>query len=323
MQFFDAQLQTKLEQINKNYEHICELLGYEEVIQDKNLCKKLELEKKLYQPIVSLSKQILNLSQELDSLMSNQHFDNESEKQLFKEEIVKIQQKLVDLKAKLVNSMATLNGTTQNITIEITKNSGELSSKLFEDILNGYQNFCKANRLCYQVEENKNGATIMVSGLNAKEYFKDENGIHLASFENKNGSCNVVIYDLYEIEELNFKDEDIKIDVFRSNGAGGQNVNKVSTAIRVTHLKTGIVSVCQDERSQFQNKNKAINNLKEKVERYYENKKQKYIKEQKKESIKLLQQNYVAKTYNYNTNKIITKEKAVFDFADFISGNIL
>jgi len=116
--------------------------------------------------------------------------------------------------------------------------------------------------------------TFQINGENAYGYLKSERGVHrlvrISPF-NAAGkrqtsfvSCDV----MPEIEEdldIEIKDDDIRIDTYRSSGAGGQHINKTSSAIRITHFPTGIVVTCQNERSQFQNKDKAMQMLKTKL----------------------------------------------------------
>ena len=116
--------------------------------------------------------------------------------------------------------------------------------------------------------------TFQVNGENAYGYLKSEKGVHrlvrISPF-NAAGkrqtsfvSCDVMP-DIEEDVDVEVKDEDIRIDTFRSSGAGGQHINKTSSAIRITHFPTGIVVTCQNERSQHMNKDKAMQMLKAKL----------------------------------------------------------
>jgi len=173
-------------------------------------------------------------------------------------------------------------------------------------------------------------ATLEITGEYAYGYLKGESGVHrlvrISPFDaNKRRHTSFASIFVYpEIEDnitVEIKDDDLRIETFRASGAGGQHVNKVSSAVRITHMPTGIVVQCQSERSQFRNKENALKVLKSRLYQRYkeeEEKKQEKIESQKKKIEWGSQiRSYVFHPYNmvkdHRTNVETANVQAVMD----------
>lgn len=154
-----------------------------------------------------------------------------------------------------------------------------------------YRMYCEDNGFEVEVLDSQPGeeaglksVTLLVSGPYAYGYLKAERGVHrlvrISPFDaNKRRHTSFssldVVAELTDEIEVEIKDEDLRVDTYRSGGAGGQHVNKTDSAIRLTHMPTGIVVAVQSERSQHKNRSKAMSILKAKLYEYHEDKKRK------------------------------------------------
>lgn len=293
---FSEKLSEKIDKYWARFEEINNLLTLEEVLCDEKMSIRLEKERKLLMPIAEKIEEIKLLQEELQNISCSEQFD---------EKCLSLKEKIKKAETDLVNYIANINSTNQKIVVEL--NPVQLSSKkLLSFLFDGYHKFCLAHSLDFDVlQNNDNFFKLKIEGPNAYELFKNENGIH----KSLNNSVQVVVYNYSELKEESFGENDIKIDIFRSNGAGGQNVNKVSTAVRITHIKTGITVSCQDERSQIQNKQRALENLKERVaKKNLENYNKQMDAERKKNYNKIIIRNY-----DFDKN-VITDIKTKYEF---------
>ena len=156
-------------------------------------------------------------------------------------------------------------------------------------------------------------ATIKIEGENAYGYLKSEHGVHRlvrispfdASGRRQTSFAAVeVMPEITDTGEIELRDEDIKMDVFRSSGAGGQKVNKTSSAIRVTHLPTGTVVECQDERSQYKNKARALSVLASRLAQAEKEKQDAAVSAQRRSQVGSGMRNERIRTYNFPQGRV-------------------
>ena len=117
-------------------------------------------------------------------------------------------------------------------------------------------------------------------------------------------TATVAVMPEYEQVDIDLDPKDIRVDVYRSSGAGGQHINKTSSAVRMTHLPTGIVVAMQDQRSQQQNREKAMQILKSRVYDYYESQNRDQYDAKRKESVGTGDRSERIRTYNYPQNRV-------------------
>ncbi len=240
----------------------------------------------IYSKMNILQKKIRNyddLKKELENLVElNELLFLEKDESLEKDLVInteKLQKKFSDLE---VQTLLSGKYDTSNAILTIHPGAGGTESQDWAEMLyrmytrwatdNGY----KLQELDYLdgEEAGLKSVTFLVSGENAYGYLKSENGVHrlvrISPFDSggrrhTSFASVEVLPEITEDNEIEINPDDLRVDVFRSSGAGGQHINKTSSAIRIVHIPTNIVVTCQSERSQFQNRDTAMRMLKSKL----------------------------------------------------------
>ena len=321
MQSFE-EIKNNLNEIYNKYSKLCELLTYEEVLLDKKLFLNFQKQKQILEPIALKYKEYLTLVNEIKILETEIEKLETKEKEIFVLELENSKNKQEKEQKELVSLINKFNAEMQEIIVEIIANKNEESKQILTNLKNGFKEFCNKNNFEINCEENESKVNLQIKGLNVKEIFKSEIGLHKGLAETNGSYCQVFVYDSLKTNFI-FNENEITITTCRSSGAGGQHINTTDSSIKVTHNKTGLTAVSQDERSQFQNKQKAIERLKEKLEKYYLDSSQKQIEKQKKEQINLIKNNCIVKTYDFENGKIIKQNKQIILLKNFLQGNEL
>jgi peptide chain release factor 1 len=228
----------------------------------------------------------------------------------------------------------------KNVIMEIRAGAGGDEAALFAaDLFRMYTRFAERQGWKSEImSENAIGiggykeVIAEIKGKGAFSKLKYESGVHRvqrvpateASGRIHTSTATVVV--LAEVEELDIEvpESDIRIDVFRSSGAGGQNVQKNSTAVRITHLPTGIVVACQDERSQLQNKLRAMSILRARLFQIEDDKRRTELEDTRRSQIGTGERSEKIRTYNYPQNRVTDHRlgKSIYNLPVVMDGEI-
>jgi peptide chain release factor 1 len=257
------------------------------------------------------------------------------------EERHKLEKFVEDAKSKIEDLLlAGESGGDRDIIMEIRAGTGGLEASLFAaDLLRMYSKYAAARG--WKVEpidastSEKGGykeVVISISGKDVYSKLKFESGTHRvqrvpeteASGRIHTSAATVCVLPEAEDVEIDIKPEDLRIDVYRSGGAGGQGVNRTDSACRLTHLPTGMVVTCQDERSQLKNKAKALRVLRARLFDMKQQEQQSKISQSRKSQVGSGDRSEKIRTYNYPDRRITDHRIGftVHNLEDFLNGEI-
>jgi peptide chain release factor 1 len=312
---------NRLDAIFRRYEELSRLLSDPEILKNQEQLKKLSIELRELEPVVEKYKELKNIEKEISEAQALAESDDEELSKLGNDELKILNDRKEQLHEEIKMLLLPKDPLEdKNIIMEIRAGVGGEEAALFaKDLFKMYVAY--AENKGWKTELLDSHPTdigglkeiiFSISGGNVYKFLKYESGVHRvqrvpeteASGRIHTSTATVAVLPEAEDVEVDINPDDLRIDVFHASGHGGQNVQKVATAIRLFHKPTGITVTCQDERSQLQNKTKAMRILRARLYDLYETQKEQEIVTQRRAQIGRGNRNERIRTYNFPQGRV-------------------
>lgn len=313
---------AQLDGLLGRYEELEELMSDPEVIQDTKRYMALSKEEGGMREVVAAYKRYKQVKHDIEESEEVLRESKDSDmEELAKDDLNELKPELERLEDEIKRLMLPKDpNDDKNIIMEIRGAAGGDEASLFAgDLLSMYMKYAEKQGWTTEIiDENPTEVggykevSILITGDSVYSKLKYENGAHRvqrvpvteSAGRVHTSTATVGVMPEYDEVDLDIDPKDIRTDVYRSSGAGGQHINKTSSAVRMTHLPTGIVVTMQDQRSQQQNRVKAMQILRSRVYDYYESQNESEYAEKRKTAIGTGDRSERIRTYNYPQNRV-------------------
>jgi peptide chain release factor 1 len=312
-----ASIQTKLENLGDRFEEIAALLSQPEVQSDQNKFRSLSQEYAQIDPIVTCYSHYKENEETISSAQEMAKDSDPEMREMAKEELLKAEAEKESLQSQLqILLLPKDSNDNRNVFLEVRAGTGGDEASIFSgDLAKMYQRFSEKQgwktEIINENRSDQGGYKEIILRIVGKEVYsqlKFESGVHrvqrVPETESQGrvhtSACTVAIMpEVESIDEYEINSSDLRVDTFRASGSGGQHVNKTDSAIRLTHLPTGVVVECQDERSQHKNRARAMSLLQSRLLTAEQDKQQAEQAEDRKSQIGSGDRSERIRTYNY------------------------
>ena len=312
----------KLEPILRRFNEIEDALSRTEVATDYEQVQALSKERASLEALVDISNRHKGLADEQRDLevLAQQGSDPELAR-MAKDELVAVEQQLEDLGRELRVALLPKDPNDErDVIVEIRSGTGGKEASLFaSDLYRAYVRYAQLQHWTVEVMDTSpsdlggfNKIIFEVQGKGAFSRLKYERGVHrvqrIPETESQGrihtSTATVVVMPEPDEVDIKISPDDLRIDIFHAGGHGGQNVNKVATAVRIVHEPSGVTVVCQDERSQYKNKQKAMAMLRAKLYQAEEERAAAEISQTRRSQVGNAERSEKIRTYNYPQDRI-------------------